>query len=172
MSSGSVPDAAPPAPDPAPRSPAHPVRRNTDAAGGPVFWIGTAIGMSIAAFGLWGLLQHADQTVPLNWLKFFLGGVILHDLIWAPVIALASYLLVRVVPRPVRPTLQGTLLVTAAVLLVVTPALTGRGRNANNPSILPQDYETQTLKVLGAVWIGGALVAVYRWRRRSAGAGG
>lgn len=136
-----------------------------DAPRGPVFWIGNALGMGLVAFGVYGLLVHSAQTVPLNWLTFVIGSVVLHDVVWAPAVGLASLVLVRVVPPRVRPALQGTLLVTVAVLLVATPVLTGRGRNPNNPSILPGDYGPDTLKVLAAVWVGGLLVAVFRWRR-------
>ena len=38
-----------------------------------------------------------------------------------------------------RPALQGTLLVTAAVVLVSVPVVGGFGRLATNPSILPGD---------------------------------
>lgn len=137
----------------------------TDAPGGRLFWASNALGMGLLAFGVWGLLDHEAKTVPLNFLKFFVGSVLLHDAIWAPVVGLASVLVVRGVPRRVRPALQGTLLVSVAVILVVTPAWTGRGRNPNNPSILPGDYGPDLLKVLAVVWILGALVALRALRR-------
>jgi hypothetical protein len=146
----------------APRTPRE-VR--TDAPGGPWFWAGTAVGMGMLAFGVYGLLEHSAETVPWDFLMFFVGGVVLHDGVWAPAVGLASLALVRVVPRHVRPALQGTLIVTVAVLLVVTPALTGRGRNPNNPSILPGHYGTDTLKVLAVVWLAGALLAARALRR-------
>lgn len=136
-----------------------------DAPGGAVFWTGMALGLAVLAFGVWGLLDHADQTVPGNWLTFVVGSLIVHDAIWAPLVGVGSLVLVRVVPRRVRPTLQGTLIVTVAVLLVAAPALTGRGRNPNNPSILPGDYGPDTLKVLAVVWLGGTLLALRALRR-------
>lgn len=136
-----------------------------DAPGGAVFWTGMALGMGLLAFGVWGLLDNAEKTAPGNWLTFVVGSLILHDAIWAPLIGVGSLVVVRVVPRRVRPTLQGTLIVTVAVLLVVTPALTGRGRNPNNPSILPGDYGPDTLKVLAVVWLGGGLLALRALRR-------
>lgn len=136
-----------------------------DAPGGGAFWIGNVIGLGILAFGVWGLLKHSDQTHPLNWLRFFVGAVITHDAIWAPIVGLASLAFVRVVPRRVRPALQGTLIVSVAAVLVVIPAWTGRGRNPNNPSILPGHYGTDLLKVLIVVWVAGALVAVRALRR-------
>jgi hypothetical protein len=139
--------------------------RDDDIPGGRAFWLTNAIGMGIVAFGLWGLLGHADQTRPWNWLKFVGGSVVLHDALWAPAVGLASLVLVRVVPARIRPILQGTLVVTVAVLLVATPVLTGRGRIPNNPSILPGDYGPDTLKVLAAVWLGGLVVGALAWRR-------
>ncbi len=139
--------------------------REDEAPGGRAFWLTTAVGMGIVAFGLLGLLRHSAQTVPANFAKFFVGSLVVHDLLWAPVVGLASLLFVRVVPRTVRPVLQGTLVVTVAVVLVAIPVLTGRGRNPNNPSILPGDYGTDLLKVLLVVWIAGAAVALLARRR-------
>lgn len=139
--------------------------RESDAPSGPAFWAGTAAGLGMVAFGAWGLLRHHTETMPLNWLAFFVGSVVLHDAVWAPAVGLASLVVVRFVPRRVRPALQGTLIVTTAVLLVVTPALTGRGRNPNNPSILPGHYATDALKVLAVVWAAGLLLAVRAARR-------
>lgn len=146
--------------------------RESHAPSGPAFWAGTAAGLGIVAFGLAGLLRHSDQTHPLNWLRFFLGGLIAHDALWAPLVGIASLALVRLVPRVVRPALQGTLLVSAAAVLVVIPAWTGRGRNPNNPSILPGHYGTDLLKVLAVVWLAGALVALRALTRRGRRRGG
>lgn len=136
-----------------------------DAPGGPLFWLSTAIGGGIILFGVLGLLRHHEQTVPSNWLKFVLGAVVAHDALWAPAVGLASLAFVRVVPGRVRPALQGTLLVSAAVVLVSIPVLTGRGRNPNNPSILPGHYGTALLEVLAVVWAAGAVAALLALRR-------
>ncbi len=136
-----------------------------DEPGGRAFWLTNLAGMGIAAFGLAGLLRHADETMPWNWLTYLVGSLLIHDGLWAPAVGMASLLAVRTVPRRVRPALQGTLLVSVAVLLVATPVLTGRGRIPNNPSILPGDYGPDTLKVLAVVWAGGLLVALLALRR-------
>lgn len=112
----------------------------------------TAAGLAMLAFGVAGLLRHADETVPLNALKFLLGGLILHDGFWAPAVMVGGLLLARLVPRRFRPTVQGALIVSAALTLVAIPPLTGRGKLANNPSILPQDYGTGLLTALAVVW--------------------
>lgn len=141
------------------------VPRETDAPSGPFWWASLAVGMGMLTFGVYGFLKHSDATQPVNWLKFFVGSVLLHDAIWAPAVGLASLLLVRVVPRRVRPALQGTLIVSVAAILVVIPAWTGRGRIPNNPSILPGDYGPDLLKVLAVVWIVGILAMLRALRR-------
>lgn len=154
---------ASPAPAPAPAPGARPAAR--DAPGGALFWLSSAVGGGILLFGVLGLLRHQAQTVPSNWLTFVLGAVVAHDALWAPAVGLASLLVVRLIPARVRPALQGTLLVSAAVVLVSIPVLTGRGRNPNNPSILPGHYGTALLEVLAVVWAAGAVAALLALRR-------
>lgn len=136
-----------------------------DAPAGPLFWISTAVGMGILLFGVLGLLRHRDATVPTNVLQLLAGSVIAHDGLFAPLVGLGSLALVRLVPRRVRPTLQGTLLISAAVILISIPVLTGRGRNPNNPSILPGDYGPSLLKVLAVIWAVGIVAALLALRR-------
>jgi hypothetical protein len=120
----------------------------------------TVLGLGCFAFGVAGLLRHADETVPLDALKFLVGGLLLHDGILAPAVMVGGLLLARLVPRRYRPTVQGALVVSAALTLVAIPPLTGRGRLANNPSILPQDYGEGLLVALGVTWAIAALLLV------------
>lgn len=140
-----------------------------DAPGGRVFWITNALGMGIMLFGVAGLLRHRDRTVPWDALTFLAGSLVAHDALFAPLVGLGSLLLVRIVPRRVRPVVQGTLVVSAAVVLISIPVLTGRGRNPNNPSILPGDYGPALLKVLAVVWAVGAVAALWTGLRRRMG---
>jgi hypothetical protein len=132
---------------------------------GRLFWTLTVVGLSIVGFGLAGLVRNSDQTAPGSWLRFFLGGLLAHDLLLAPVVLVASVLLVRYVPARVRPTVQGALLVSGIVLLASIPALGGFGRLANNPSILPNDYTGDLAVVIGGV-CAVAFVLGLRARRR------
>lgn len=120
----------------------------------------TAAGLGMVAFGVAGLLRHADETMPLNAVTFLVGGLVLHDGLVAPLVMVGGLLLARVLPRRVRPTVQGAFVVSAALTLVAIPPWTGRGRLANNPSILPQDYGTGLLTALAVVWGVAALLLV------------
>ena len=141
--------------------PSKPRAAARDAPAGRLFWISNAIGMGILVFGVLGLLRHQDATVPANLLKFLAGSLIAHDALFAPLVGLGSLALVRLIPRHVRPTVQGTLIISAAVVLISIPVLTGRGRNPNNPSILPGDYGPSLLKVLAVIWVIGIATAIY-----------
>ncbi|MDQ3676275.1 MAG: hypothetical protein M3401_05635 [Actinomycetota bacterium] len=123
------------------------------------FWPMTIAGMALSAYGLVGLLRDERVADSMSWLTFFAGGLLAHDLVWAPLVALGSVALVRIGPARVRPVLQGALIVSATVLLVAYPVVRGDGRLANNPSILPLDYPRNLVIVLVAVWaVAGVLI--------------
>lgn len=118
----------------------------------------TAAGLAMIAFGAAGLLRNADETMPLNWAVFFVGGLAAHDGLLAPAVIAGGLVLARLVAPRFRPTVQGALLVSGALLAVAIPPLTGNGRLANNPSILPQDYGDGLLTALAVVWSVAALL--------------
>ncbi len=121
----------------------------------------TLAGVGMLAFGLAGLLRHADETKPGNWVVFFVGGLVAHDAVLVPTVMVLALGLSRLVPRRVRPVVQGTAIVAAALVVVAIPVLTGNGRLGNNPSILPQDYGAGLLTAL-AVLAALAVVLVVR----------
>jgi hypothetical protein len=116
------------------------------------------------AFGVGGLLANAEETKPLNWLEFLIGGLLIHDAVAVPLTALVSVLLVRTVPARVRPAAMGALFVSASLVLVAIPVLDGSGRLPNNPSILPsQHYGRDLLIAVAVVW---ALAGAWTLRSR------
>lgn len=146
--------------------------RRSDAAGAPsgaVFWLFTAVGAAIVAFGAWGLVSNLQGPALASWLKTFAGGLLVHDALFVPLVIAGSVLLVRVVPGRVRAPVQGALIVSGALVAVAIPVVGGFGRLATNPSLLPSHhYAARLLVVLGIVWVIAAVVAVVG-RRRSAG---
>lgn len=137
--------------------------------GGPAFWIAAVIGLGIAGFGLAGLLRNVHGEALTSWAKLFAGGLIAHDGLVVPVVALIGVLLVKLLPAWSRPPLQAGLVVSALVLVVAFPLVGPDARLANNPSLLPADYDRDLLIVLGAVWLAAAalLVGARRGERRS-----
>lgn len=123
-------------------------------------------GVAAIVFGLRGVLTGGmvtDWPVTAAWL---VGGVLLHDLLLVPVVAVAGWVLSRVVPAAVRPVVLGGLVVAGLVTVVALPALLDRG-DASNPSSTPLDYPRNLALVLLAVALGTAALALVRWRRLS-----
>lgn len=128
---------------------------------GRAFWVSSAIGTAIAAFGVWGLVGHVEGPALTSWIKTFGGGLLVHDALLAPAIVAVAILTTRLVPGRVRPAVQGGLIVSGALIAVSIPVVRGSGRLANNPSLLPsQHYGGRLLIVLAVVWAITALVAL------------
>jgi len=130
------------------------------------------IGIAAIAYGGWGVLTGGvatDWPVTAVWL---LTGVLLHDLVLVPVVAVAGWLVTRLVPAGIRPVVRGGLVVAALVTVVALPVVSGRG-DPGNPSSTPLDYPRNLALVLLAVAATTALLAVRRRRRvRPAAEGG
>jgi hypothetical protein len=135
---------------------------------GPAFWIATAIGMAIAGFGVYGLVTNLHGIALTSWLKTFGGGLVAHDLLFAPLIVLGSVLVVRAVPGRGRAPVQVALIVCGALIAVAIPVVHGAGRLANNPSLLPSEhYGARLIGALSVVWaITAGTVVVGRLRAR------
>lgn len=130
---------------------------------GPAFWIGTATGAAIAGFGVWGLVSNLEGPALGSWLKTFLGALVVHDVLFAPLVVLGAVLLVRAVPARARPPVQVAAIVSGALIAVAIPVVGGFGRLANNPSLLPSDaYGRRLLAVLAVVWTLAAVAAAIR----------
>jgi hypothetical protein len=142
------------------------VRRESEPSG-PVFWIAAAVGLSLVAFGVAGLLRNLDGEALRSWATLFGGGLLVHDGIVAPAAGLLSLLLVRLLPRWARPTLTAGLIVSALVLVIALPLVyPDDTRLANNPSLLPGDYDRALIVVLALVWtVTLALLACARLTR-------
>lgn len=124
-----------------------------------------ALGLAVCAFGVGGLLAASDETRPLNWALYVGGALFAHDALLAPLVIVGSFVAVVVLPTWLTPTVQTTLFVSACAVLVAAPVLTGAGRLEDNPSLLPHDYWRNLVLVVGAIWVGGALIAVRRYAK-------
>ncbi len=135
---------------------------------GRAFWIGLAIGGGVVAFGIAGFVRNRADTEPASSLRFLVGALVAHDVLWAWGVAAVSLIIVRLVPRRAQGIVAGALAVSAALTLVAMPALLGYGRLANNPSILPRDYTAGLLGALAVVWAVALVLLVLQEARRHA----
>jgi len=119
--------------------------------------IGLLVGVPMMLIGVIGLIRHTDATPPSSYLKFFIGGDLVHDLLVAPLAALVAFVVLRRVPSIVRAPLRAALFGSAVVIAIAYPGIRhfGRMRAPDNKTVQPLNYATATLTV------------VYRSRRAS-----
>lgn len=130
-----------------------------------------AVGALLMTYAVLGALADPDFK---GGALFFLAGVLAaHDGLLLPGILAVGFLVGRFVPLGVRASVRAGLIACLAVTVVAFPLVLGRGRAADNPSLLPLPYGRGLLIVYGAVWATVAAAAMGRaWRRRTAARGG
>ncbi|WP_329493717.1 hypothetical protein [Kitasatospora herbaricolor] len=126
--------------------------------------LGTALaGIALMAYGLYGLLNDHYITDPADVLVWAVGGLVLHDGLWVPLVCLAGSRFAR------GPVLRAWLIVAAALTAVGLPAVLRAGDDHGNPTLLPLPYLRNyllTLAVTAAVALFGVAAAAVRRRRR------
>ena len=140
----------------------------------PMFWVSAVVGWAVIAYGVRGLLHHHVDTRPANLAKFFVGGALAHDLLFAPVVLVAGVVLARTAPRPARAWLQAGLFVSGCLVLFSYPLVRDYAKVIHNPSSLPHNYTANLAVTIGVVWgavIAGALgtAVLHRRARRDPG---
>ncbi|MEV7770254.1 hypothetical protein [Kitasatospora sp. NPDC086791] len=139
-----------------------------------------AAGLAVTGYGVYGLLGDPYITDPLDVLTWAVGGLVIHDGLWVPLVCLLGVLLVRRAgagaesggPGPGGPVLRGWLVVAVAVTAVGLPAVLRAGDDHGNPSVLPLPYLRNWLLTLAATAGVALLIAlVGRWRRRDRAVG-
>ncbi len=142
-------------------------RLGEDEVGGRLFWVAAAVGLGVIAFALIGLLNDPRAGSLTNWATFLIGGLLLHDGLFAPLVVSLGLVGWFVLPRRLRPAFQATLIVAGSVVLLSIPVIGRWGELPGNPTLLPRDYGAGLAVALGVVAIGG-LIAVLRAARRPA----
>jgi len=126
------------------------------------FWTAVVAGWAIMAFGVWGLFMDANQTNPTSWVKWFLGGAIVHDLVVVPVVLLVGTVVARAVPLRWRAPVQGALISSALVVATFAIFVSGAGDISENPSALPNSYALGLVVLLGFIWACALVWAIAR----------
>ena len=129
-------------------------------------WSLGLVGVVVGLYGAWLLLsrQSGDQIVSAG--TWLVAGLVLHDLVLAPLVLVAVAVAGRLAPRPVRAPAAVLLVVVGSVTLLAVPVLGAFGRRSDNASLLDRDYWSGWLVLVGVLVL---LVAVgslvQRWRR-------
>ena len=120
------------------------------------WWGGLTAGTAIGLFGLAGLVADAAKTMPLLWLRWLVGLLLVHDLVVAPLVHLVGRRLRDHALPAWRWPLQLGLVTSGVLVLASVPVLYGVGRatQPGNASVLPGNYPRALAGVLLAVWLG------------------
>ena len=129
---------------------------------GPLFWVSAAAGWAVIAWGVRGALHHHIETRPAELGRFFVGGVVVHDLVFVPLVLAGGVVLGRTVRGRWRAPVQAALIISGCAALFAWPEVRDYARVLHNPSSLPHNYTANLLVVVVAVWVGTAAVALAR----------
>jgi uncharacterized membrane protein YhaH (DUF805 family) len=126
------------------------------------WWTGLSFGGAVGVFGLAGLLRDASKTMPLVWLMWLVGLLLVHDFVLAPLVLLAGRRLRDRAPEARRWPLQVGLITSGVLVLASIPVLYGVGRatQPHNASVLPGHYPLALAGVLALVWLGVLAVGI------------
>ena len=92
------------------------------------------VGGALIAYGVVELFAADRGPSPYAWLRFWVGGLALHDFLLAPLVIAVGLVVARVVPATARPYAQAGLIVSGVVTLVALPLVLGYGRTPDEPS--------------------------------------
>ena len=121
---------------------------------GAAFWVATAAGWMLIAWGLRGVMAHRIDTRPGQLLRFFATGLAAHDLLLAPVVLAAGIIVARTVPSRWRSPVQAALFIAGTAALYAYPLVRGFGHRLHNPTSLPRNYGTGLVIVVAVVCTG------------------
>lgn len=133
---------------------------------GRAFWIAVAIGGAVTTFGVGGLIVESSRTHPDQWVRWFVGTVLVHDFVIAPIVFMLGVMIAKRVRPRLRAMVQGSLIATAMVTFVAYPLVRGYGVSDDNPSALPDNYTRNLALVVGAIWLPLVAREFFLWLRR------
>ncbi|MEU8900497.1 hypothetical protein AB0C65_31855 [Nocardia sp. NPDC048505] len=113
------------------------------------------------------LLLAQNSTDLLSTGRWFLGGIIVHDAVLAPLCAVVAVAARRLLPPRFWPTVAWAAICTLTLTLVALPVLGRSGAVAMNPTVLDRDYPLGFLLAVAVVWLVAGLDLVRRARRKS-----
>ena len=139
-----------------------------DEHGGARFWVALAVGGAVMGWGVWLFLDATSSgTARRSFVTWLVGADLAHDLVVAPVVALAAWALAGVVPDRWWPPVQAGVVISAFVLLLAARPLARPAAAPGHPTIEPLDHPPPPLPALALLWGAvGAWVVGGRLRRR------
>jgi hypothetical protein len=125
-------------------------------------------GWTVIAFGAHAALHDAADAHPVALAVHVIAFDLVHDLVIAPLLFAAAWLIGRAVPRVARGPVRAAAAASALYIGIAYPLIRRWGRRPTNSSTLPLNYGVNLTIVLTVVWAVAALVIVHRILRRGA----
>jgi hypothetical protein len=135
---------------------------------------GLVLGAPFLVVGTLLIVNNLDATPPSSYLRFLVGGHVVHDAVVAPVALVIGYFLVGRAPALARAPLRAALFTSAVVVAIAWPGIRqyGRMRTPTNPTVQPLNYSNSVAIALVVVWVLAALwLVVARTRAHASGQG-
>ncbi len=131
----------------------------------PLHLIGHLVVFAIAGFAI---VQIVGGGAWVNWIAWFLGAALLHDLVLLPLYSMVDRGLGRVAQRPLINYLRAPALISGVLLLVYFPLILGlsAGNYRHDTGHALAGYTRNWLLICAALFLGSAIVYVVRSRRR------
>ena len=130
---------------------------------GAVFWVSAAAGWAMIGWGLRGTLFHHVDTRPAELARFFVGGAVIHDLLFAPAVLAGGALLGRAIRGRWRAPVQAAAIICGSAALFAWPEVRDYARINHNPSSLPHNYTANLGAVVAVVVV---VIVGGRWLMR------
>lgn len=127
-------------------------------------WLFVIPGLAAVGWGAAGLLRSSAEVPLGSWLVWFVGSVLVHDLVIAPLVVVIGALLARLLPRDARGPLVAGLVVSGPLVLIGGLFALNPG-GVPEPGFLPLPYGRNLVLLVGAVLTVAAVWAVARTRR-------
>jgi hypothetical protein len=131
-------------------------------------WRATSLllGLGVGAYGVWRLLDLGWENTRAT-LVWLVGGVFLHDAVFAPAVLVAALVTLSLVRRERLAPLVVGLVILVPVTLLAVPELGRFGARADRPTLLDRDYWLGWGVLATLVVVGVLVGTVATARRRS-----
>ncbi len=123
-------------------------------------------GVLAVVYGGYLLLTRQDAAGHVATAAWLATGVVLHDLVLAPLFLVLSALGARVLPQPARAPAVVGLVVLGAVTLLAVPVLGRFGAKPDNPTLLDRAYGPGWAVLAGLTVLAVVVATALRVRAR------
>src|SRR6478735_6997174 len=112
----------------------------------------------------YGVLLLAENPLPTlaRIVAWAAAGVLLHDFMFAPLVAALGYAGRRILPPWVRTPVAIAALVSVVLVLLAVPVFDRPGARPTNPTVVDRDYPTGLWIALAVVWACALLYLGFR----------